>query len=197
MTPSEREILLDKIVNYIKSSPHWNSKERNFEQEAEPSSDFMFWIQTQVRPNGPDERLSDNVELNLAKFAIKEGQIFEYAKLYFGHQMKVNKRQFVGSPFDEFIAAALSEKRPRKSPRKYRHRDALICEIIQKLTIDSVQIFKNPDSAGVLSFNNACDLIYDAFKRLELQDLHMLTVQGINQVWKNFQNRNLHRRVKK
>lgn len=83
MTPSEREILLDKIVNYIKSSPHWNSKERNFEQEAEPSSDFMFWIQTQVRPNGPDERLSDNVELNLAKFAIKEGQIFSVRKIIF------------------------------------------------------------------------------------------------------------------
>ena len=38
MTPSEREVLLDTIVNYIENSPHWNAKEGNFEQEAEPTS---------------------------------------------------------------------------------------------------------------------------------------------------------------
>ena len=192
MTPSERETLLDDIVRYIEASPHWNPKQRNFRLETNPTSDLMYWIiETRWNPNAPYQRLSDQVELNLAKFALKEGQIFEYAKAYFGHQMTSQKRQFVGSPFDEFIAAALSENRPRKSPRKYRHRDALICEIIQKLTIDGVQIFKNPESVGAVSYNNACNLTYDAFEKAKLQNLQMLTVQGINQVWKNFSRRNI------
>jgi hypothetical protein len=188
MIQIEKIHLVDQMAEYITASKHWNPKQRNFRLEPNPTSDFMYWIMQEQADfdKKPYQQLSDTVELNLAQRGLREGQIFEYAKKYFGRQMHLNKRRFYGSPFDEFFIAVLMEKRPRKSPRKYRHRDYLISELIQKLTVDGVQVFQSVASEPKLTQPNACQLVHAAFQQVRLPDVQMLTTEGINQIWKTY-----------
>ena len=203
MIPIEKIHLVDQMAEYITASKHWNPKQRNFRLEKIPTSDYMFWLNSmraditklvlkkgdkpkKIDQYHPYHQLVDDVELNLAAFSRKEGQIFEYAQAYFGFQMETEGRRFYGSPFDQFFIDVLLEKRPRKSPRRYRHRDALISELIQKLTVDGVQVFQSSASEPKLSKTNACQLVHAAFQQVKLQDVQMLTTEGINQIWKTY-----------